>query len=66
MRTIRFAWLLALLVGLAAAAVPATNGIAASSCAWPDPALENPGPHIRAHRLQLRRRRDSRAAWSPT
>ena len=37
MRTIRFAWLLALLVGLAAAAVPATNSIAASAAPGPTP-----------------------------
>jgi len=37
MRTIRFAWLLALLVGLAAAGVPATKGIVASAAPGPTP-----------------------------
>jgi hypothetical protein len=37
MRRLRFAWLFALLVGLAAAAVPAINGIAVSAAPGPTP-----------------------------
>jgi hypothetical protein len=37
MRTIRFAWLLTLVVGLAAVAVPATIGIGAASAQGPTP-----------------------------
>ena len=65
MRTIRFAWLLTLVVGLAAVAAPATNGIGAASAQGPTlpwKILVLIYEHTDFSFAEAR----SRAAWSPT